>query len=198
MATQARHGDVSPSSQRTAQNTHRPHAIVIAGLLIVTTLTLAKASRDRHDIDLTRIDYGFYDWETDGGLASVPFRVGTEYRWSRGRATIFLPEDTQQATIPLRAAAGFSGQATTVNIQANGRPINTIVLEDNLWHQVLVPLTTDAQQGVDRIDFNISPTWMPAAVDPNSNDHRQLGIMIGEITGQTRTGKKVLISDPFP
>ena len=108
MATQARHGDVSPSSQRTAQNTHRPHAIVIAGLLIVTTLTLAKASRDRHDIDLTRIDYGFYDWETDGGLASVPFRVGTEYRWSRGRATIFLPEDTQQATIPLRAAAGFS------------------------------------------------------------------------------------------
>ena len=198
MATQARHGDVSPSSQRTAQNTHRPHAIVIAGLLIVTTLTLAKASRDRHDIDLTRIDYGFYDWETDGGLASVPFRVGTEYRWSRGRATIFLPEDTQQATIPLRAAAGFSGQATTVNIQANGRPINTIVLEDNLWHQVLVPLTTDAQQGVDRIDFNISPTWMPSAVDPNSNDHRQLGIMIGEITGLNRTGKKVLISDPFP
>jgi len=198
MATQAQHGDVSPSSQRTAQNTHRTHAIVIAGLLIVTTLTLAKASRDRHDIDLTRIDYGFYDWETDGGLASVPFRVGTEYRWSRGRATIFLPEDTQQATIPLRAAAGFSGQATTVNIRANGHLIDSIVLEDNLWHQTVVPLTTSDQREFARLDFNITPTWMPSAVDPNSNDHRQLGVMIGEITGRSRTGEGVLISDPFP
>ena len=198
MATQARHEDVSPSSQRTAQNTLRPHAIVIAGLLIVTTLTLAKASRDRHDIDLTRIDYGFYDWETDGGLASVPFRVGTEYRWSRGRATIFLPEDMQQATIPLRAAAGFSGQATTVNIRANGHLLDSIVLEDNLWHQTVVPLTASDQREFARLDFNISPTWMPSAVDPNSNDHRQLGVMIGEITGRSRTGEGVLISDPFP
>ena len=198
MATQAQHGDVSPSSQRTAHNTHRPHAIVIAGLLIVTTLTLAKANRDRHDIDLTRIDYGFYDWETEGGLVSVPFRVGTEYRWSRGRATIFLPEDTQRASIPLRAATGFSGQAATVNIRANGHLIDTIVLEDNLWHQVVVPLTASDQREFARLDFDISPTWMPSAVDPNSSDHRQLGVMIGEITGRNRTREGVLISDPFP
>ncbi len=198
MAPQVQHSDTSSSSQPTVRNALTPYAVVIAGLLIVTTLTLAKASKDRNDIDLTRIDYGFYDWETDGGIASVPFRVGTEYRWSRGDATIFLPQDTVQATIPLRAAAGFSGQATTVNIRANGLTIDSILLENNLWHQVVVPLNTRNQREFARLDFNISPTWMPSAVDPNSSDHRQLGVMIGEIKGQTKTGEGVLISDPFP
>ena len=198
MAHRVEHSDASSSSQRMVVNTRAPHAIVIVGLLIVTTLTLAKASRDRTDIDLTRIDYGFYDWETEGGIANVPFRVGTEYRWSRGDSTIFLPQNTEQVTIPLRAAAGFSGEAATVNIRANGHLIDTIVLEGNLWHQISVPLTTSRQQGVTRLDFNVSPTWVPSAVDPDSNDHRQLGIMIGEITGRNRTGEKVLISDPFP
>ncbi len=198
MAHRVEHSDASSSSQRMVVNTRAPHAIVIVGLLIVTTLTLAKASRDRTDIDLTRIDYGFYDWETEGGIANVPFRVGTEYRWSRGDSTIFLPQNTEQVTIPLRAAAGFSGEAATVNIRANGHLIDTIVLEGNLWHQISVPLTTSRQQDVTRLDFNVSPTWVPSAVDPDSNDHRQLGIMIGEITGRNRTGEKVLISDPFP
>jgi len=192
------YSDTSSSAERIIGNVLTPHSIVLVGLLIVTTLTLAKATRDRNDIDLTRIDYGFYDWETDGGVVSVPFRVGTEYRWSRGDATIFLPQDTEQATIPLRAAAGFSGQAATVNIHANSHLIDTIVLEDNLWHQVVVPLTTSDQREFARLDFNISPTWIPSSVDPNSNDHRKLGVMIGEILVQNRKGEGVFISDPFP
>ncbi len=200
MANQTQHSDESLplSSQRTLGNARTARVAVIAGLLIVMTLTLAKATRDRNDIDLTRIDYGFYDWETVDGLVSVPFRVGAEYRWSQGRATIFLPQDTDQITVPLRAAAGFSGHAATVNIQANGRPINAIVLENDLWHQAVIPLLTDDHRDLNRVDFNITPTWMPSAVDPNSNDRRQLGVMIGEITGRNRTGEQVLISDPFP
>ena len=168
-----------------------PRVIIITGVLIVATLTLAKATRDRNDVDLTRIDYGFYDWETVSG-------AGTKYRWTRGNATIFLSGDTEQVSIPLRAAAGFSGQAATVTIQANGHTINTIVLEDDLWHQVVVPLNTDGHQNVHQLDFNISPTWLPSAVDPSSNDHRQLGAMMGEITGHDRNGEQVFISDPFP
>ena len=89
MANQAYHGDESQalSSQRAPGTTRMPRVIIITGVLIIATLTLAKATRDRNDVDLTRIDYGFYDWETVDGLVSVPFRVGAEYRWSRDRAT---------------------------------------------------------------------------------------------------------------
>ena len=38
----------------------------------------------------------------------------------------------------------------------------------------------------------------PVAVDPNSNDQRQLGVMMGEITGHDSNGEQFLISDPFP
>ena len=200
MATQVNHSGESQalSSRPSREHTRAARVIVITGALIVTTLTLAKATRDRNDVDLTHIDYGFYDWETVGGAASVPLRAGTEYRWSRGNATLFVSGNTEQVSIPLRAAAGFSGQAATVAIQVNGQTTNTIVLEDDLWHQVIVPLTADGNHNFHQLDFNISPTWIPSSVDPNSNDQRQLGVMMGEITGHDSNGEQFLISDPFP
>tara|TARA_B100000029_G_scaffold516106_1_gene626915 strand:- start:4163 stop:6304 length:2142 start_codon:yes stop_codon:yes gene_type:complete len=200
MAHQTKHSTEAQAlfSRHAPGHARTPRIIVITGTLIVATLTFAKATRDRNDVDLTRIDYGFYDWETVGGIAPVPLRAGTEYRWSRENATIFLPGNTEEITVPLRAAAGVSGQAITVTIKTNDHTANTTVLEDDLWHQVVIPLTTNGHQDFHRVDFNVFPTWIPSAVDPNSNDHRQLGVMVGEITAKDRTGKKVLISDPFP
>ena len=164
-----------------------PH-IVVATLLIVASLTVIRVSKERNDIDLSRIDYGLYNWETDG--------VGVNYRWSGRDATVFLASDIDQVNVPLRAAAGFSGHSATVAIVADGQPVDTVVLKDDAWSQVAVPLQVSNNRKVHRLDLSVSPTWRPSEINPSSRDERLLGVMVGEISGRGTTGRRSLVIRP--
>ena len=162
--------------------------ILVATLLIVATLTVIRVSKERSDIDLSRIDYGLYNWETDG--------MGVNYRWSGRDATLFLAADIDQVNVPLRAAAGFSGHSATVTIVADGQPVDTVVLTDDAWSQVAVPLQVSDNREVHRLEFSVSPTWRPSEINPNSRDKRLLGVMVGEISGRGTTGRRSLVIRP--
>jgi O-antigen ligase len=145
-------------------------AVAAIAVLLVIALAGNRVMNDRHAIDLTRVDYGLYDWETDA--------AGTRFRWTSDSATIFLNGTSMNASVPLRGVPGLTGPAM-VQLYVNGKIVAGIELTGGDWHTAKVPLAP--RQPLHRIDVSIEPAWRPKDLLPDSTDPRILGIMIGEI-----------------
>ena len=110
---------------------------------------------------------GMREWDY-----SVP---GTVFRWTNGRASLFIPSDATAVMIPLRSGfPGPNGEPVTVDISVDGRFLTTITLTDpDAWVRHELPLgRRTSRRRFRRIDFHVSRVIQ----------ERLLGVMTGPPT----------------
>lgn len=114
-----------------------------------------------------RVTSGLRAWEEDP--------PGTFFRWTKGRATFFVPSSASEMTLPLRAVfPGPNGGPVTVDVRIDDRWLATIELTDPAaWVRPRLPLgRRTGYRSYRRIDLRIN-----RAVGPYI-----LGVMTGEIS----------------
>jgi hypothetical protein len=72
-----------------------------------------------------------------------------------------------------------TGRPQNVEAFVDGRLANQVSV-GNQPQRLRIPLPKRTGRS-HRIDLRVSPTWIPADVEPASDDHRVLGIRIGEV-----------------
>lgn len=113
-----------------------------------------------------RVTSGLLAWEEDP--------PGTFFRWTAGRATLFVPSTASELTLPLRAVfPGPNGGPVTVEVRIDDRWLATIELTDpDAWVRPRLPLGRRASyRSYRRVDLRINRTVGPYI----------LGVMTGEI-----------------
>lgn len=109
---------------------------------------------------------GLRPWEEDP--------PGTRFRWTAGRASLFVPSDAAAVTIPLRAVfPGPLGGPVLVDVQADGRWLATIQLPlPDAWVRTTLPIggRTPRRRYL-RIDLRVNRVVPPY----------MLGVMVGEV-----------------
>lgn len=98
---------------------------------------------------------------------------GTRYRWTTGRASIFVDSSWRAVEIPLRAEA-FSTDwlPVVVEVRIDGKPVDRVTLSDEQWLSrriVLDGLRTSRR--FRRVDLRVNRTWS----DGN------YGVQLGEV-----------------
>jgi hypothetical protein len=100
---------------------------------------------------------------------------GTVFRWTNGRASLFIPSDATAVMIPLRSGfPGPGGAPVTVEIRVDGRFLATITLTDpEAWVRHELPLgRRSTHRRFRRIDFHVNRVIA----------ERLLGVMTGPPT----------------
>jgi hypothetical protein len=110
---------------------------------------------------------------------------GISLRWMAGpQADIFIRRGMRLVSFPIRHERGAFGEAARVRIEADGRVVSDMTLEDGRWHRIDVSLRRRAWTGLTgmhRITVALDHAWIPAKVIPGSGDGRLLGLQIGVI-----------------
>jgi len=109
---------------------------------------------------------GLRPWEEDP--------PGTLFRWTAGRASLFVPSNATTMTLPLRAIfPGPNGTPVRVEVRDDGRLVATIELTDpDAWVRPTLALKPHVgRRRFRRIDLRISRVVPPFA----------LGVMTGEV-----------------
>lgn len=147
----------------------------LVAFILVSVPIRARQAIDR--IDLARVTYGLYLWETE--------ETGIRYRWSGSRATLFARSSVRAIDLPLRAGLDptrSGADAFEVKIFVNRRLANWLRLTDDDWYRVRVLAPREATRDrFWRIDLRVAPTWYPRVVLPDSTDLRKLGVKVGQI-----------------
>jgi O-antigen ligase len=147
-------------------------ALAVAASAIGASVPI-RAMREIDAIDRSRVTYGLYGWD------GTP--DGVRYRWSAGRATVFLRSSVTGIELPLRANLAGSPNGVQVEIAVDGRTISRETIDDMEWRRVRLRAPHD-REAYWRVDLRIEPTWIPRDVLPDSADGRELGLMVGEIS----------------
>jgi hypothetical protein len=147
--------------------------VVVATLLIVVGSVPLRAHRERAAIDLSRVSYGFHNWELEGGERRV--------RWTSRRARFYVRPTVRRVRVPLRALLPHSDWSFTVDISLNGRVVDQVRVENDRWHEVSLELPPRESPRYERVDLRIGPAWHPSDELPGSADRRELGVKVGEI-----------------
>jgi hypothetical protein len=116
---------------------------------------------------LGQVTSGMRGWEEDP--------PGTRFRWTTGRASLFVPSDALAMTLPLRAVfPGPNGRPVTVSVSVDDRWIANIDLpRPDAWVRTLLPLPRRATtRRFRRVDLHVNRTAVGVFI---------LGVMTGEI-----------------
>jgi hypothetical protein len=142
--------------------TRRRTAIIAGGVTLVAALAYL------HDPPwIGNVTSGMREWEYDD-----PRMV---FRWTAGRASLFIPSDAKAVMIPLRSGVPGPGSGEVpVEIHVDGRFLATIILKDPAeWVRQELPLGTRAtHRRFRRIDLHV-----PRAVGEGNR-----GVMTGPPT----------------
>ena len=130
-----------------------------------------RAAREVVSVDPTRVSYGLSEWATEAD--------GTRYRTSGPRATVYVDGRARLLEIPLRGTLP-SGALQRVDVLIDGRPINAFSVGGD-WQRFRALVPDSSSNESRRVDFVVSPWWVPSDVIPGSDDRRALGVKIGEI-----------------
>jgi hypothetical protein len=151
-------------------STWRWRVALVVGALLVFSVPF-RARQELAAIDVTRVSYGLLDWNTDPN--------GTVYRWSGPRVTLFVDGRARLIEIPLSSGMPL-GAPQEVEVRVDGRLANRIAIGPE-WQRLRTLLPGDPSAGPRRIDLVVSPSWVPAEVNPRSRDRRVLGAKVGRI-----------------
>jgi hypothetical protein len=149
--------------------------LVLGVLVLVGGSVPVRVAQVTSRMDMSRIAYGLHDWEVDG--------TGTNFRWTSGRARLFIPPDAREVELPLRAMlVGPNHDGLDVQLCVEGRPCTSVRHFDDAWHRHRLRLPPLAPgMGHRRIDLRVSQPWVPAEAIDGSADTRELGAMLGVV-----------------
>ncbi len=102
---------------------------------------------------------------------------GDVYRWTRGYAVLYLPEDAVRVQVPIR---NLSPGAQRVEVFVDGRPADVRDLDPGTWATLDYRLPPVGATRWHRVALQVTPTWQ-APGDP-----RVLGVVLGEWTVERR------------
>jgi hypothetical protein len=149
---------------------------VVVGLTVLLGVSLStRVASAVGEIDITKVEYGLYLGETEPD--------GTPFRWTGGRARLFVPATATDITLPLRAIlVGDNREAMTVVVSFDGRWSLAVELEDGEWHVHRVRLPpTRAGARYRTVDLRVERPWRPSDAIPGNADRRELGVKLGEV-----------------
>jgi hypothetical protein len=152
-----------------------PRSAMPAGLLIGSILVLSVPLRARQELaetNLAHVSYGLFEWGEDPD--------GTRSRWSRPEFTLFVDGRARIIEIPLSGIALRSNVIRHVEIRLDGRLIDRVPVGPE-WKRVRTIVPGDPKSESRRLDFAVSPAWVPAEEMEGSTDHRVLGVKVGEL-----------------
>ena len=141
--------------------THRGwSAARVAGVLALATVAGLVYLRD--PLWIGSVTSGLRPWEEDP--------PGTRFRWTAGRASLFVAADAPGIVLPLRSV--FAGPVD-VEVRADDRWLATVHLSDPAtWVRPVLPLSGHAARRYHRrIDLRVSRVVPPF----------MLGVMVGEV-----------------
>jgi hypothetical protein len=153
-------------------------AATVLGAVLLASIPF-RAHRETSNLNVAGLTYGLYEWGQE--------RDGTAARWSGPAATVFVDERARLIEIPLRGPS-HDGLSRQVNISIDGRLAHRMAVGPE-WTRVRLPLPPESAARPRRIDFSISPTWVPADVIPGG-DRRELGVRVGEIRVVASAGER--------
>jgi O-antigen ligase len=150
--------------------------LVAAALLLLIASVPMRARRESATLDLSAQTFGFYEWEGDVATGRA--------RWTSPSAGFFVPANTIEVEIPLRAA--FSDRRpkpTIVSIAIDGRVFHRLERSNGDWFTLRLRLPALAVRATQprRLDIITNPPWSPAEV-LGTHDSRVLGVQLGEVT----------------
>jgi len=123
----------------------RPKAAL--GVAAIVTL-LGAAAYLRDPPWLVRVTSGLGGWETD--------EAGHRYRWTRGRASFFVPADAAAVVLTMRDLKDIPANwPVTATITIDDRPGQVVRLRDGSWQEVILRLPPRANRAVRRIDVHL-------------------------------------------
>ena len=120
------------------------------------------------------------------GFSGAEVGPAGSYRWlsSAGRVVLPLPEPTRAgANLVIRMTSGRS-EPTTLDVWLGDQWAGRVTVAGGQWRAYRLPLPT-VLIGQTRIDVRLrAPTFVPARLDPASDDSRMLSLMIGQVRVQ--------------
>jgi hypothetical protein len=152
--------------------------LVAAAMLVLIASVPVRARHDSATLNLLEQSFGFYEWEGDATTRRA--------RWTSPSAGFFVPAQTSEVEIPLRALfADRRPEPTVVSIAIDGRVFHRLELTSGDWIQLRLRLPTLAARTARprRLDIITSPPWSPAEV-LGTHDSRVLGVQLGEVTAR--------------
>jgi hypothetical protein len=130
---------------------------------------------------------GFFDKEGGGDRT---------FRWTGACASVYLPAARPGATVSITASAERRPGATpaVVEVSLSGAVLGRFVAGPG-WseHGLVLPSPLPSGPPVLRLDV---PTWRPINVSPDSQDTRDLGVMLDRIRVIPRDPGKIAVSAP--
>lgn len=160
----------------TIRTTHPEPSKVLRRVVIVAPVVLLASIPFRvqtalADVDLSRVAYGFHEWETDS--------QGNRVRWTKPHATFFVRSSVRAIELPL-SAGRLADHRVTVDIMVNGRPADRVTLEGGGERRLRIgaPVATD---GFWRVDLYSTSAVTTTSELPRPMDTRQLGVAVGAI-----------------
>jgi hypothetical protein len=95
------------------------------------------------------------------GLRAWTQEAGVRYRWTTGRASIFIPSAWQALEIPLRAEA-FTPDwlPVVVEVRIDGRPVDRVTLADERWVSRVIRVDgLRTSRAFRRVDLRVNRVW---------------------------------------
>ena len=111
------------------------------------------------------VSSGFRSWEHD--------LTGTQFRWTAGRASFFVPADATIMTVPLRTlSSGPAGSPIEVQISTDDQWLATVRLpEPGVWVKTTLPMGGRTTRRYRRVDLHVNRVVPPF----------MYGVMVGEV-----------------
>lgn len=143
-----------------------PPIAVAASLGIVVLTGQVAADVNVARVDLSRAPLGVYDTEVDPR--------GQSFRWTKERASLYVPSSSRTFTLTMRSLAPFP---QTVSVMLDGARVDELTFAGHEWRtsRYQLPVNTRAAR-FHRFDLVVTPTWRPR------NDDRVLGILLGDVS----------------
>ena len=154
-------------------------------LIVVVGSVSIRAGHERSKINLSRISYGFYDWELEGNERPL--------RWTGQHATFFVQSNVRQVRIPLRAVRVRPEWVFTVDVRLDNRLAQRLILEGGAWHDVTLDIPPSDQLNA---TVGMVTTIMESAIRPGES---WLGPISGHTAAkETGTAKKLVEGIHYP
>jgi hypothetical protein len=109
---------------------------------------------------------------------------GTNYRWmAQSWIELDIAPKAHLLEIPLRHAIGAFREPARVEVHADGRLLDRMVLSDGSWHitRLALPEPRGRFRRAHRVRVTLPHAWKPSDIIPRSTDERILGLQVGDI-----------------